>query len=101
MNPRFILTVHIRLTLNQHESGKELSNTVVIEFRMSEIQSMWFCPTCETWVGYELNACGRCDRGRPILPVTSDNVPVKHSKRVIFTHCARAKFQYVTQTYDS
>ena len=62
---------------------------------MSEIQSMWFCPDCEAWNGTRLPACLECDRDQPILPVTSDNVPVRDSRDVSTKHRCHAKIRYL------
>jgi hypothetical protein len=61
---------------------------------MSDIDSMWFCKTCEAWNGTELPRCLECDRERPLFPVTSDSVPVSDSKNVTFWHRIDAKIGY-------
>jgi len=58
---------------------------------LKDVDSMWWCKDCQTWNGTELPACLKCERQRPLLPVTVDNVPVKHAKDVKLTHRAKAK----------
>ncbi len=58
---------------------------------MKDVSSMWWCKDCESWNGTQLPACLDCERQRPLLPVTSDNVPVEHSKDVTLKHRVYAK----------
>jgi len=58
---------------------------------MTDVDSMWWCPTCEAWVGTEIETCFQCDTKRPLLPVTSAQVSVDDSKQVTTTHRVRAK----------
>ena len=46
-----------------------------------DLDSMWLCPECETWVGTELETCRR-DHERPSIPVCSDDVDADWSKRM-------------------
>jgi len=58
-------------------------------------ESMWYCPTCRAWNGTQLPACLECDRDRPNIPVTSDNVPVNDSRDVTPKHRVHAKIRYL------
>jgi len=58
---------------------------------MIDVDSMWWCPTCEAWVGTKIETCFQCDTKRPLLPVTSDAVPVDYAPNVTTTHRVRAK----------
>jgi hypothetical protein len=58
---------------------------------MTDVDSMWYCPTCEAWVGTEIETCFVCETERPLLPVTSDAVPVDYAPNVTTTHRVRAK----------
>ncbi|MCD2205309.1 hypothetical protein [Halobacterium sp. KA-6] len=37
-------------------------------------ESMWYCPTCEAWVGWKLDECPECGRSQPWRPVRSADV---------------------------
>lgn len=63
---------------------------------MSDLNSMWFCPECDSWVGTEIETCFVCETERPLLPVTSEQVPVDDSKQVTSTHRLRAKIERLT-----
>jgi hypothetical protein len=58
---------------------------------MPDLSAMWYCPTCETWNGTKLDRCLGCERERPRVPVTSDDVPVDDSRDVTLAMRARAK----------
>jgi hypothetical protein len=74
----------------QHVSTGENKNSQM-SIIMKDVNSMWWCKDCQTWNGTELPACLKCERQRPLLPVTVDNVPVKHSKDVTLKHRVYAK----------
>jgi len=57
----------------------------------TDVDEMWWCPSCQSWVGTEIETCFVCDTERPLLPVTHDRVPVTDSKQVTVRHRVRAK----------
>jgi len=62
---------------------------------MRDVNSMWWCKDCRSWNGTQLPSCLECGRDRPLLPVTSDNVPVNDSRNVTLKHRVRAKARAV------
>ena len=63
---------------------------------MTDLDSMWYCPTCEAWVGTKIETCFQCNTERPLLPVTSAQVSVDDSKQVTLRHRTRAKIDRLT-----
>jgi len=62
----------------------------------TDVNSMWWCPGCESWVGTEIETCFVCETERPLLPVTSDRVPIDYAPNVTTTHRVRAKIDRLT-----
>ena len=46
---------------------------------MTDLDAMWFCPECRTWVGRKLDQCVTEGHPRPRIPVTTDDVDVDHA----------------------
>lgn len=55
-------------------------------------ESPWFCPECETWVGWKLAACLE-GHNRPRLPLRYSDVEFDYSKRVTLRHRLRGKIR--------
>jgi len=62
----------------------------------TDVDEMWWCPGCESWVGTEIETCFVCNTDRPLLPVTSAQVSVDDSKQVTLRHRTRAKIDRLT-----
>lgn len=43
---------------------------------------MWYCPECESWLGWKLDECFGCGNARPRLPLRADDVEYSESCRV-------------------
>ena len=71
--------------------SENTDNKEVDGLKRPSTDSMWWCRNCRTWNGTQLPACLKCERRRPALPVTVDNVPVTHADDVTLTHRIRAK----------
>lgn len=53
---------------------------------------MWYCPTCQIWVGWKLDEC-LAGHDRPRFPVYVDDVEIEHSRDVTTGHRLRAKLR--------
>lgn len=61
----------------------------------ADVDSMWYCPECRSWVGTEIETCFVCETDRPRIPVTHDRVPVDYAPNVTLKHRLSAKLRWV------
>lgn len=60
---------------------------------MTREESMWYCPACETWVGWKLDECVREGHPRPRRPLRGVDVDKKPAWEVTAWDRIRAKFR--------
>jgi len=60
---------------------------------MSRDESMWFCPKCESWLGWKLDKCFECGQRRPRRPLRAVDVDKKPAWKVTLRDRLRAKLR--------
>lgn len=52
---------------------------------------MWYCPKCETWVGWKLDECVTAGHPRPRRPLRYADVDVEDARDVTLLDRVKAK----------
>lgn len=62
---------------------------------VDELPSMWYCPTCQSWLGTKIEVCFECGNPRPRWPLLEDDVDVNDSRDVTLADRVRSKVRRV------